>query len=366
MILRIIATIVLIEIIAYADVDKNFQAPKKIDNFPINTISSDNSFNFSYLKNQKNKIQADIEIENQTITNDKNYNDNIEQNNITKEIINTANIGFSTDKLDFTIGRQPIKLDWVNNSYDAIVGILKLDNIKITGAYTQSDEIKATTAVNTLPQENIDTEKYGTYFVDAKYNISNYLKTNFFYLNHSSIDSRNTSKDITNSTNNGTTAIGTKIEAYTKDIDIAIKYLSITENNTATPNGHIINTQLKYSPGKISITTGFTIADKDLNLDNLSIIKDKADMSQPGNLAYIEAAAKIRTFDIQALYKVTNLDNLNYEKIREEQLRSKETEVKFAINKKLAKNLKAGVQYSNLSTTTNNYRYLLASVSYLF
>ena len=359
MLKRIILAVMLIKAIGYADLDKNFQAPQKIDNFPIDTVSYGNSFNFSYSKNQQNKIKADIEIENSNIANDKNYNDSI------KETINTANIGFSTDVLDLTIGRQPIKLDWVNNSYDAIVGILKFDNLKITGAYTQSDEMKAFTDINTTSQNNFDTEKYGTYFIDAKYDISKYFKTNFFYLSHSALENRDTGKDITHS-QNGSTAIGTKLQAYIKDINIAIKYLSITENNVATPNGHIINTEFKYSPGKISITTGFTIADKDLKLDNLSIIKDKADMSQPGSLAYIEANAKISTFDIQTLYKVVNYDNLNYEKIRDEQWRSKETEIKFAVNKKLAKNLKAGVQYSNLSTTTNNYRYLLASINYLF
>ena len=340
---KIFFIIAILHLVCYAN--ENTKYPNLAEQTPIDVSYLDNSLNFSYLQDQYNKIKADIKIQKQTTIKD--------ETKESKEIINIAKIGFTTDNLDFNIGRQPIK----NNYYDGIVGVLSLDKIKFTGIYTTTEE----------SSEQIDSKsvvnKYATYYLKASYNALDSIKANVFYLNHGLFD--NADQNMTHLQNN-TTSIGTKIEATANNMLFAIKYINSSASDSEIKHGQILETSLKYKFQNHLITTGYMTADEYVNFDNLSFVKDDFEILHPGNMAYLMANTKINNFDLETYYKITKLNIADSQKISIDIPYKKEKAISLSINKKLAKNLKAGISYKNTSSEAGKYEDLVASVKYFF
>ena len=92
---KIFFIIAILHLVCYAN--ENTKYPNLSEQTPIDVSYLDNSLNFSYLQDQYNKIKADIKIQKQTTIKD--------ETKESKEIIHIAEIGFTTDNLEFNIGR---------------------------------------------------------------------------------------------------------------------------------------------------------------------------------------------------------------------------------------------------------------------
>lgn len=189
-----------------------------------------------------------------------------------KSLLHTANISYSNDIANLTIGRQEIDLEWMGDFHEAaVLGVTAVPNTTITLGYTKRIAVADADAVlESYSKVNNDD---GAYVLDVKYEGIKGLVLNPYYYNANDVASW----------------YGLKTD-YDTDTFGVTAHIAKTSEDTTSNDGEIIHLEARANISNIGLNIGYITTDKDAGIGSMDAVGDNINPLEDGNQVYVADA----------------------------------------------------------------------------
>lgn len=189
-----------------------------------------------------------------------------------KSLLHTANISYSNDIANLTIGRQEIDLEWMGDFHEAaVLGVTAVPNTTITLGYTKRIAVADADAVlESYSKLNNDD---GAYVLDVKYEGIKGLVLNPYYYNANDVASW----------------YGLKTD-YDTDTFGVTAHIAKTSEDTTSNDGEIIHLEARANISNIGLNIGYITTDKDAGIGSMDAVGDNINPLEDGNQVYVADA----------------------------------------------------------------------------
>jgi len=265
-----------------------------------------------------------------------------------KTILHTANISYSNELANLTLGRQEVDLEWMGDFHEtAILGITAITDTNITLGYTRRFAVAdADAALEKFDKVN---ENKGAYVLDVKYEGVKNLVLNPYYYEAQDVASW----------------YGLKADYHADVFDVTGHIATSNEDVAGADDGQVMHFEARTSIAGLGLNAGYVKTDKDAGIGSMEATGgDNINPFEDGNQVY---AADAKTTYLGLSYELAGVELASiYGQTKYAQ--DKEKELNITADYGITDNLSTGLLFVNIDAqnSTDDYNKVTATLAYSF